>query len=181
MVRLKRTLVILITILIIISFISAGCNKGEENTIINIETTVLKSDETYNDFENKVIYSFLDEPEMLDPSMNIFSRSSRVLQNLFKGLYKFDENGNGMAEKFELDSSGTIYTFTLKDNLKWSNAESLTAYDFEYAFKRVLNPNNKSATAFSLYYIKNGKDYNLGLKSEDELGIDVIDEKTISS
>ena len=65
-----------------------------------------------------------------------------------------------MAESHTIDETNTVYTFTLRDGIKWSDGEPLTAHDFEYSWKRVLDPEVGSGAAFYLYYINNAQAYN---------------------
>lgn len=159
---------ILIAILACMSL--AGCSKTQT------------SKEEIDESKNKIIYSLSGEPEELDPTKNIYARSSLVLQNLFRGLYKIDENNKpvpAVAENHTIDETGTVYTFNLKDGLKWSDGKELTAKDFEYSWKRVLNPDTGSAVAYELYYLKNGKAYNEGNANAEDVGVKAIDEKTL--
>ena len=82
-----------------------------------------------------IVTSIQDDPEEMDPTRNSYARSSRVLQNLFVGLYKLDADGTtyvpALAEGVEISEDNLTYTFTLKDGLKWSDGSDLTAYDFE--------------------------------------------------
>ena len=92
------------------------------------------------------------------------------------------ENGeveNGIAEGYEVSEDGLVYTFHIRDNAKWSDGEDVTAKDFEYAWKRALNPNTAAEYAYQLFYIKNGEAYNKGEASADDVGIKVVDNKTI--
>ena len=100
------------------------------------------------------------EPECMDPTINDYSSGSYALQSLFRGLYKYDADGAlvpAMAESYEVSEDGCTYTFKLKEGLKWSDGSPLTAHDFEYSWKRVLNPEVGSETAYTLYgVIKDG-------------------------
>ncbi|WP_400163105.1 peptide ABC transporter substrate-binding protein [Brevibacillus sp. TJ4] len=132
--------------------------------------------------EKKIIYALPDEPETLDPTMNSYSRSSIVLQNLFRGLYKIDQSGlpvPALAKETIVDETATKYTFKLDPNAKWSDGQPVTAHDFEYSWKRVLNKDLGSGAAFDLYYLKNGLAYNEGKVSADEVGVKAVDDLTL--
>jgi oligopeptide transport system substrate-binding protein len=132
--------------------------------------------------EQKIVAAISGEPEQMDPTLNNYSLSSTVLQNLFRGLYKIDANGKpvlALAKSLKIDKSGTIYTFTLKDNLKWNDGKPLTAKDFEYSWKRVLNPKVASATSFQLWCIKNGRAYNEGKGKAEDVGITAVNNNTL--
>jgi peptide/nickel transport system substrate-binding protein/oligopeptide transport system substrate-binding protein len=71
--------------------------------------------------------------------------------NSFEGLMTYDSEGNlqcAQAEKYEVSEDGLSYTFTLRDGLKWSNGEALTANDFAYAWKRAADVSNASGYAY---------------------------------
>ncbi len=110
--------------------------------------------------EAKITFQMGTEPECMDPTINDYSTGSYALQNLFRGLYKFAPDGSvvpAMAESYEVSEDGRTYTFKLKEGLKWSDGTPLTAKDFEYSWKRVLDPEVGSETAYSLYgVIENG-------------------------
>lgn len=134
--------------------------------------------------EKKVVkYSIADDPQEMDPTLNSFSRSSIVLQNLFQGLYKLGPDGVGFipacAESVQVSEDGMSYTFTLKKGLKWSDGSDLTAKDFEYSWKRVLNPAVASSSASDLWVLKNGKEYNEGTLTADDVGVKAIDDVTL--
>ena len=71
------------------------------------------------------------------------------------------------------------YTFKLKSGLKWSDGSPLTAKDFEYSWKRVLNPTVASGSASDLWVLKNGKEYNTGTATADDVGVKAVDDLTL--
>ena len=123
------------------------------------------------------------EPECMDPTINDYSSGSYALQSLFRGLYKYDADGAlvpAMAESYEVSEDGCTYTFKLKEGLKWSDGSPLTAHDFEYSWKRVLNPDVGSETAYTLYsVIKDGYECFVSKTvSADDLPIRALDDTT---
>lgn len=123
------------------------------------------------------------EPECMDPTINDYSSGSYALQSLFRGLYKYDADGAlvpAMAESYEVSEDGCTYTFKLKEGLKWSDGSPLTARDFEYSWKRVLNPEVGSETAYTLYgVIKDGYECFVNKTvSVDDLPIRALDDTT---
>ncbi len=71
-----------------------------------------------------------------------------VVNNLFEGLTRLDKNHQpkpAVAERIEESEDWLTYTFHLRDNAKWSNGEPVTAQDFEYAWKRVMDPETASS------------------------------------
>ncbi|MEE1200896.1 MAG: peptide ABC transporter substrate-binding protein [Christensenellales bacterium] len=133
--------------------------------------------------ENRIITAIADNPEEMNPTMNSYARSSRVLQNLFKGLYKLDADGMtyvpAMAEDCEISEDGLTYTFKLREGLKWSDGSPLTAADFEYSWKRVINPETGSKAVSDLWVIKNAQAVYDGTATMDDVGITAVDDTTL--
>lgn len=104
------------------------------------------------------------EPGTLDPALSQGTHESYLLNHLFTGLLRYDKEGNlapGMAKDMPtVSEDGLTYTFTLKDDVKWSNGDPVTAKDFEFSWLRALDPETASLYAFQLYYVKGGEAYN---------------------
>lgn len=133
--------------------------------------------------KNVIRYSISDDPQQMDPTLNSYSRSSLVLQNLFQGLYKLGPDGEtyipACAESYEVSEDGMTYTFHLKEGLMWSDGTALTAKDFEYSWKRVSDPEVASGTASDLWVIKNAQAYSNGECTADEMGVTATDDLTL--
>ena len=83
------------------------------------------------------------EPDYLDPALNSSVDGACLAANSFAGLYTYDETGKTIpacAEGYTVSDDGLTYTVTLKDGLKWSDGSDLTAADFEYSWKRAVDP-----------------------------------------
>jgi len=107
--------------------------------------------------------------------------SAGIQNNLFEGLYRLDKTNKptpGIAKSHELSSDGKVYTFHLRE-AKWSNGTPVTAKDFEYAWKKSLDPAQISPYATFMDDIVNGKDIHEKKKSTDELGVKAIDDLTL--
>lgn len=132
---------------------------------------------------NTLTYALSAEPETLDPGMCNYAQSSAVLLNLFNGLYRFSDDGSNvepaMAESYTVSDDGLVYTFTLRDGLKWSDGSPLTAADFEYSWKRELDQELISPAAWNLFDIVNAEEYNSGECTADEVGVKALDDKTL--
>ena len=133
--------------------------------------------------EAKIVYAISDDPQEMDPTLNSYSRSSQVLQQLFRGLYKTGADGTivpALAEGYTESEDGLTYTFTLRDGCKWSDGSDLTMQDFFYSWMRVMNPETASKTASSMWIIKNAKAYYNGECTADEVGLELVDDKTLT-
>jgi len=121
------------------------------------------------------------EPSTLDPGKARDLRSLNIIRLLFDGLMRMNKEEQvefSLAEKVAVSEDGKTYTFFLRET-EWSCKEAVTAEDFAYAWKRVLDPAFLSDNAFQLYPIKNAKLIKEGKLSADTLGIEVIDNKTL--
>lgn len=123
------------------------------------------------------------EPGSLDPAIAKGTHESFVIYQAFEGLMRYDENDKlvpGQAESYEVSDDGMTYTFKLRDGLKWSNGDPLTAKDFEYAWKRVIDPELASEYSFQITtYVKGAEEYFNGEGSIDDVGIKALDDKTL--
>lgn len=82
-------------------------------------------------------------PETLDPALNSAVDGANMLITLFEPLLLIDENlevVGGQAESWETSDDGLVWTFHMRDGLKWSDGSDLTAKDYEYSFKRIADP-----------------------------------------
>jgi oligopeptide transport system substrate-binding protein len=122
------------------------------------------------------------EPYTLDPALASDTTSYWVIDNLYEGLYTYDKSGKiveGAASKVDVSPDGKTYTFTIRDDAKWSNNEPVTAKDFEYSWKRVLNPATAAYDPSSLYYIKGAEAYNTGKGKAEDVGVTAKDDHTL--
>ncbi len=124
------------------------------------------------------------EPATLDPTLGEGIPGSNIMRDLYETLMSEDGEGNlvpGQAESYTISADKTVYTFKIRDNANWSNGEPVTAQDFEYSFKRGVDP--KTAARYSWYFkilgIKNGADILAGTKPVDSLGVKALDAKTL--
>ena len=77
----------------------------------------------------------------------------------------------GVADRWKTSPDGLTYTFHLRDGVKWSNGDPLTAGDFVYSFRRILSPPLASEYSYMLYFIRNAEAYNEGkIRDFDEVG-----------
>jgi len=125
-----------------------------------------------------------DEVPTLDPAYSSDNASARVIQDMFEGLVTQDLNGDiipALASHWKSSENGKVFTFVLREDIKWSNGEPITAHDFEYSFKRVIDP--KTAAPYAWYYstahINNADAISLGDKEVDSLGVKAIDDTTL--
>lgn len=116
----------------------------------------------------------------LDPHKSSAQWENIVIGDMFIGLTTDKADGTpepGMAKSWEIDESGTVWTFHLGD-FTWSDGVPVTANDFVYAFRRLQNPEIASQYASMLWLVKNAEKVNSGELPPEELGARAIDDKT---
>lgn len=119
----------------------------------------------------------------LDTAQATDGYSFNVINNFVEGLYRLDENEEpvpGVAESVEVSDDGLSYTFTLRDDARWSDGEPMVSEDFRYAWLRAMDPEVAGSYAFLLSeYIEGGAEYNAGDGSADDVAIRTPDERTL--
>ncbi|WP_282119484.1 peptide ABC transporter substrate-binding protein [Ruegeria atlantica] len=129
-------------------------------------------------------YRILDEHSSVDPQVVEDVSGAEIVRDLFEGLMNQDEDGNlvpGVATGYTTNDSKDVYTFTLRDDAKWSNGDPVTASDFVFAWKRAVDPALSSPYAWfmELMSIENASEIIAGDKSVDDLGVKAIDDHTL--
>ncbi|MGG3573187.1 peptide ABC transporter substrate-binding protein [Bacillus gobiensis] len=122
------------------------------------------------------------EPTSYDPPKGFDNLSWQSLNNIMEGLTRLGKNHEpeaAAAEKWEVSDDGKTYTFKIRDNAKWSNGDDVTAEDFEYAWKRLLDPKKAYDSAFLGYFIEGGEAYNSNKGSADDVQVSAEDTKTL--
>ena len=115
----------------------------------------------------------------LDPHIGTTSPSAHVLKMLHEGLMVRDKDGelqNGLAKSYTISDDNLTYTFYLRES-NWSNGESVTAHDFEYAWKKAILSTHYGALLFSP--IKNAGLCNEGKLPPSMLGVKALDDLTL--
>lgn len=123
------------------------------------------------------------ELQSIDPAINDETYGFIYINHAFEGLLTKDINGKivgGSSDKWEISEDKLKYTFHIREDAKWSDGKKLTADDFVYSYRRVVDPKTASPIAYLMYYIKNAKDINMGKKPIESLGVTAVDENTLT-
>ncbi|MBJ7643969.1 peptide ABC transporter substrate-binding protein [Weissella confusa] len=119
----------------------------------------------------------------LDPSRAPDVASSQIIDQSGQGLYRSGKNNEPKladAKKVDVSEDGKTWIITLRDNLKWSNGDPVTAQDYVYGWQRTIDPKNASTSANLMYNIENAKALNTGEQTDlSALGIKALDDKTL--
>jgi oligopeptide transport system substrate-binding protein len=143
----------------------AGCSSKQSGTT--------KTDETKKDApkaEKVLRYNAGADFASLDPALMTDLVSFTAITPLTEGLMRQTEKGlvPGLAKDVKVSPDGLTYTFTLRDGIKWSNGDPITAEDFVYSWTRALHPETAADYAYQLYYIKGGEALNTVSKKKKE-------------
>ena len=172
-----------ILLLIIILFnISCGLElKNNKTLVLNLEgepATIDPQKGVTND-----LIDFNGNPIDSNRKDKILRAISTVNELISEGLLKKNKNNEivgGLAEKWEISEDGLEWIFHLRDGIKWSNGDPITANDFKTGWIRALDPDNSEVeTVYMLYPIKNAEEFNKKEVTSEDLGIEVLDEKTL--
>lgn len=132
--------------------------------------------------DNRTLNVPLALEPVMDPAVVSDHYSGTVVKNIFEGLTRTDQEGvpqPAMAENWDVSEDGLTYTFNLRTDAVWSNGEPVTAHDFVYSWKRVLNPETAAPFASELYEIKGAEAYNTGEGSAEDVLVQAVDDWTL--
>ena len=178
---------LLLTLVFAMSIFLAACGGGDEEETNGDSDDTDATEETDGDEEladeQELSVNIKTEPPSLHPGTSTDTTSSAVLDQVFEGLTRVNQEGEveeGMAESWDISEDELTYTFNLREDATWTNGDPVTASDFEYAWKWVLDPENADTDyAYQLYPIKNAEDAKENDGSLDDVGITVEDDHTL--
>lgn len=129
-------------------------------------------------------YSILDDFPSIDPALVEDVEGASVARDLFEGLMTEDATGTvkpGVATGYTVSDDGLTYTFTLRQNAKWSNGDPVVAGDFVYGMQRAADPETASEYAWYLTVmgLANAEAVTAGEMPVDALGVSAPDDYTV--
>jgi ABC-type oligopeptide transport system substrate-binding subunit len=176
--RLRIPLLLVAAAVVAVAMVAAGCGGGGESEGApggggkKAASQVLKM-------------AWGAEPPSLDPGLATDTTSSNVLLNVMDPLVRLGPDLQpvpALAESWDVD--GKVVTFHLRDDGRWTNGDPVTAHDFEYSWKRTLDPKLAADYAYQLYGIVGAEDYNNAKPAEaaalrDKVGVKALDDRTL--
>lgn len=138
---------------------------------------------TQLDARQELVRQLKDEPASLDPIKSFGLTEAQVLRDLLEGLVNQDAYGepiSGVAIDWKTTDNQT-WVFTLRQNARWSNGDKVTASDFVYSWRRLVNPANASSFSWfaALSGIQNAQEIIDGKLPSEKLGVEAIDPYTL--
>jgi len=122
------------------------------------------------------------DPPSLDPTLATGTLATGILLDLVTGLLTRDASSEpvpGVAESWRISEDGTVYTFTLRDGLRWSDGTSLTSEDFVWSYRRLFDAQTASPGSATLFVIRNARAAFQGQVPLDQIGVSAPDPQTV--
>ncbi len=119
----KRKLALILSLLLLISMLFTACGQADVTDMLTVCVG--------------------PNPDTIDPALNSAVDGATLIIHGFEGLMTLDKNGvpiPGQAKSYDVSEDGKVYTFHLRDNLKWSDGKALKASDFVYSWNRAISP-----------------------------------------
>mgnify|MGYP004599893883 FL=1 len=184
----KKIVALLLALVMVLGLAACGTDSGSAATSAAAagsgdETTAGSS---ASDGDPKILNIMVEiEVESLDPQEATDGTSFEVMANYTDGLTQMDADGAAVpaiAEKWDISDDGTVYTFHLREDAKWSNGTPVTANDFVFAWQRAVDPAMASEYSYMLSdigQVKNAAAIIAGEMDKSELGVKALDDKTL--
>jgi ABC-type oligopeptide transport system substrate-binding subunit len=122
------------------------------------------------------------DPETLDPHKARSVQAGEVLRDIGEGLLTYSSAGElspGVAASWVVSADGLTYTFTLRNDARWSNGDALTAEHVAFSLRRLVDPATAAFYAQILVELRNARAIIAGEKPSADLGVEAPDERTL--
>ena len=196
----RNTWLLLVAALVaVLAFAAAGCGGDEEEAAPPAAETGAVPAETggapveptpppEEATEQVLRIAIGAEPPSLDPGLASDTTSAMIVQNIGDPLVILGEDlapVPALAESWDVSEDGTVYTFHMRQDGKWTNGDPVTAKDFEYAWKRTVSPELAADYSYQFYGIVGAAEYNGCDPAKDDcaaladaVGVKAIDDYT---
>ena len=157
----KKKISILMTLLLVVAL--GGC-AGDTGESSGDKSSSATGEPVYG---GSVVVGVQQDIDSLDPHKATAAGTKEILFNIFEGLVKVDENGsliNAVASDHKISDDGLVYTFTLRENVKFHNGNKVTAEDVKYSLERASGLLDGTALISTLKTIQS---------------VDIVDEQTV--
>ena len=183
-------LLLLASLVASLALVGAGCGGDDDGgDAAGTESGSTEEQGSGEAADQTITVNWGTEPPSLDPGLASDVTSANILLNIMDPLVKLDEDLKPVpsaASNIETSEDGKTVTFTLRDDLAWTNGDPVTAKDFEYSWKRTVSPELGADYAYQFYGIVGAQDYNgCDAKKDDcaalaaKMGVKAIDDKTL--
>lgn len=177
---LKKVLAVVLTSVIGLSL--SGCGSTTTSTANTTTNTTTEKETT----EEKNLVVGLGKLGVLDPPVCTDNTTSTVLLQMYTPLFRYNAASEIVpvgVDTYEISDDGLVYTFHLRQDMKWSDGEPLTAHHYEYGFKRSLGYGPEAISGDLIgVYVKNATEpwTNMAdVKDMEDVGIKALDDYTL--
>lgn len=173
----KKRIVSLVLAIALMSSAFAGCGNGAA-----VSSAAQGTGSAADTSEKSLSVSLGAEPATMDPALNQAADVTTVMNHLFEGLTRYSSDHkivNAQAKEIKKSDDHKTYTITLRDDIKWSDGKPVTAGDFEYAWKRAVDPKTASQYVYIFDPVLNANEIAAGKMDKDKLGVKATDDKTL--
>lgn len=199
----KTKLLSLLLSLVFVVSLLAGCDGGTADPTPTpagdpVETTTPETTPTpAADGPFEITLNIASEPQSIDPALNSAVDGAIMLGHMFEGLMKWVDSGvetagsdgtsnnaaleYGQAESYEktVNDDGTVtYTFTLREDARWSDGKPVTAQDFVYSWQRLVTPETAADYNYMIDSVVNANEIMADELDPSELGVSAPDDRT---
>ncbi len=162
----KKTRILLLATVVALGFAAISCGKsGNGGPQVSTLQRGLTSD-----------------PESIDPHKARSTQSGEILRDIGEGLLAYSATGTlvgGVAESWDISADGLTYTFKIREDARWSNGDSLTAKDFVFSLRRLVDPATAAFYAQAVNAITNADRVIAGEAPTSELGVAEAENNTV--
>lgn len=182
--KIKQLLSLVLVSALSLGLISCGNSSTSSGNTSSVDSNKSASTDEATGQSADTLKVHIDvEVASMDPQIATDGTSFEVLAAVTEGLFSVDDAGSpikALADNVEKSEDGLKYTITLKD-AKWTNGKPVTANDFVFAWKRLVDPKVASEYAFivGIAGIKNADDIAAGKMDLEQLGVTAKDDKTL--
>ncbi|AEI44139.1 peptide ABC transporter substrate-binding protein [Paenibacillus mucilaginosus] len=170
----KSLSILLVSCCLMLGTLLSGCSP---------EASTPQGDAAKKETAAKILmYNNVREPTSLDPPVGFDMASYDILNNMMEGLTRLGKNQTpepAMAREWKISPDGRTVTFLLREGIKWSNGDPVKASDFEFAWKKLLDPKQPSQAAPLAYVIEGGEAFHAGRGTADGVRVKAVDDKTL--
>lgn len=146
----KRKIFTIFAIVLVLSMLTSCAQPATTGTEAEVATEAVVATEAAPAEESapttggELKFSLATDEVILDPNLTTYNVDILVHNNIYRQLYRVNADASGLepfaAESYEVNDDATIWTFKLRDDIKFSDGTPITAEDVVYSVERAQNP-----------------------------------------
>jgi ABC-type oligopeptide transport system substrate-binding subunit len=138
------------------------------------------------DADQTITVNWGTEPPSLDPGLASDTTSANILLNIMDPLVKLGDDLQPVpaaADSWDISEDGKTVVFNLRDDIRWTNGDPVTAQDYEWSWKRTISPELAADYAYQFFGIVGAADYNACEQgcaaARDKVGVTALDDRRL--